>query len=197
VGEMVNLQVLKLGNNPIDDIPLSFSKLAALTTFDLRTMRLTNLPNSFKQLTTLKELLLQGNLALENLPDFIEFNINLTKLDVSGCSLTIIPGFIGGLINLITLDLRKNQLSSYAIPPRINELQNLGLLYLANNNLEALPDEICELKNLTDLDISNNLMIILPDDIGHLLKLEKLYINSNRKSCSFLNIKNWNSYLLR
>jgi Leucine-rich repeat (LRR) protein len=179
---MVNLQVLKLGNNPIDDLPLSFSKLAALKTFDLRTTRLTNLPNSFKQLVTLKEVCMQGNLALENLPDFFEFTVNLQRMDVSGCSLTVLPGFVGGLKSLLSLDLRKNQLSSYAIPPRINELQNLTSLYLANNNLEALPDEICELKSLIDLDISQNLMIILPDDIGMLINLEKLYINSNRTS---------------
>lgn len=177
---MINLQVLKLGNNPIDDIPLSFSKLAALKTIDLRTMRITSLPNSFKQLMKLEVVYLQGNLAMDCIPDFFEYTIHIHRFDASGCSLTNIPPFIGGLTSLISLDLRKNQLSSYAIPTRINELQNLTLLNLANNNLEALPDEICELKNLSELDISNNLMIVLPDDIGYLVKLEKLYINSNQ-----------------
>jgi len=55
---------------------------------------------------------------------------NLQVLDCSNGSLTAIPDEIGQLTQLVTLDARKNSLTSYSIPSTIKNLNRLERLIL-------------------------------------------------------------------
>ena len=65
----------------------------------------------------------------------------------------------------------------------LNNLDNIGILYLAGNNLKYIPDSIGMLKNLKYLDLGENNLESIPDSIGMLKNLEYLYLwNNNLKT---------------
>ncbi|OYE03750.1 leucine-rich repeat domain-containing protein [Nostoc sp. 'Peltigera membranacea cyanobiont' 232] len=105
---------------------------------------------------------------------------NVTKLNLSGRSLTTLPPEIGQLTNLQTLDLSDNQLSS--LPPEIGQLTNLQSLDLDNNQLSSLPAEIGQLTNLQSLDLRSDQLSSLPAEIGQLTNLRSLYLYNNKLS---------------
>jgi hypothetical protein len=84
-----------------------------------------------------------------------EFNVNVTKLDLSSKDITSIASEIG-------------------------QLRNLTHLNLSYNRLENLPAEICQLSNLRHLDLLANRIEKLPNEILHLEKLTSLYLSYTR-----------------
>ncbi len=103
---------------------------------------------------------------------------DVTRLDLSGEGLTMLPSEIGHLSSLQSLDLRRNQLTT--LPPEIDQLINLGILELDDNQLVTLPPEIGQLSNLIELYLSKNKLTVLPSEIGQLSKLRSLYLKSNQ-----------------
>jgi small GTP-binding protein len=104
----------------------------------------------------------------------------VTRLNLSGKELTVLPSEIGQLTKLTQLDLTNNRLS--ALPPQIYQLTNLTLLSLRGNRLSALPSDIGQLTNLTQLFLSNNQLSVLPPEIGQLTKLTQLSLTCNQLS---------------
>ncbi|MFN6495574.1 MAG: COR domain-containing protein [Nostoc sp. DedQUE01] len=102
----------------------------------------------------------------------------VTKLDLFGKGLTTLPGEIGQLTNLQTLNLSSNQLSS--LPAEIGRLTNLQSLYLSSNKLSSLPGEIVQLTNLQFLYLTRNQLRILPGEIVQFTNLQTLHLRSNQ-----------------
>ena len=72
---------------------------------------------------------------------------NLQQLYLSGDLLgTTVPPELGNLVNLQTLYLAYNQLTS--VPPELGNLNNLQRLYLDDNLLTTIPPELGNLANL-------------------------------------------------
>ena len=71
---------------------------------------------------------------------------NLKSLDLSHNRLTEIPGELGSLSNLESLDLSHNRLTE--IPGELGSLSNLESLYLSRNELTGIPGELGNLPNL-------------------------------------------------
>lgn len=79
----------------------------------------------------------------------------VTKLDLSGSSITALPTDISILTRLTELDLHHNELKS--IPPQIGDLTNLRVLDISRNpQLESLPVQLWKLTNLQKLNIEGN-----------------------------------------
>ena len=116
---------------------------------------------------------------LSILPPEIGHLTNLTDLDLSGNGLSRLPPEIGQLTNLTRLNLGFNHLSR--LPPVIGQLTNLTSLNLFDNGLSSLPPEIGQLTNLTELDLGFNHLSSLPPVIGQLTNLMNLDL-------SFLNL---------
>jgi small GTP-binding protein len=74
-----------------------------------------------------------------------------------------LPGEIGQLSNLQSLNLSGNQLSS--LSPKIGLLSNLKILYLYNNPLSSLPAEIGQLTKLEKLELPDTEISNLPPEI--------------------------------
>ena len=113
-----------------------------------------------------RELRLYRNSLAGALPPEIGGLDNLVYLQLAENQLTSIPSQIGDLVDLEWLYLGENQLTS--IPPQINGLSSLTWLILSGNQLSSLPAEIGWLSNLTTLGLSRNQLTSLPVEIGGL-----------------------------
>ncbi|XVF20553.1 hypothetical protein REPUB_Repub12eG0010400 [Reevesia pubescens] len=92
-----------------------------------------------------------------------------------------IPMEIGGLTNIMRLNLAQNELSG-PIPSTIGKLQNLQGLYLADNKLQgSIPYNVCGLEKLSELSLSGNMLqgSILPC-LGDMAALRSLNLSSNK-----------------
>ncbi|KAI4991535.1 hypothetical protein ZWY2020_039921 [Hordeum vulgare] len=114
---------------------------------------------------------------------------SLVSLDLAGNRLVgSIPCEIGHLNHLVRLDLSRNNLSGpVSFCPAnstLNLLVNLNSLSLSRNNLAGpIPKDIVNLFSLQRLDISqNNFSGSIPSGIGGLNKLTFLHLSDNRLS---------------
>lgn len=108
-----------------------------LTNLDIRNTSISDLLSTMRRnpWVNLRELLLGSNKQFFALPDFLflsqEEGGKLSKLECGDCNLKSLPHNLGHLgASLLHLDLKKNQLSSFAIPPSISLLINLATLNL-------------------------------------------------------------------
>lgn len=100
-----------------------------------------------------------------------------THLDLSNRLLWSLPPEIGGLTDLVELNLRHSRLIS--LPLQIALLTNLRTLKLSDNDLKTVPSQIQGLSSLTALDLSHNRLARLPTEFCKLPKLAILYLNNN------------------
>ncbi|XP_075067501.1 leucine-rich repeat-containing protein 69 isoform X1 [Mixophyes fleayi] len=126
---------------------------------------------------------------------------NARTLNLNGKRLQRVPGAVGRLTQLASLQLKNNLLCQ--LPGEMTELSNLTVLNLGNNNFTKFPEELKYLHslqtlhifgnkiteipsdvfdglvNLVFLNLNNNLLKHLPSEIHKLQLLEKLSINYN------------------
>ena len=112
-------------------------------------------------------------------PEIVQLT-NLTGLNLSGNQLNSLPPEVVQLTNLMWLNLCGNQLNS--LPPEVVQLTNLTWLDLSGNGLSSLPPVIVQLTNLTNLDLSWNNLSSLPPEIGQLTNLTNLDLWHNSLS---------------
>ena len=108
-----------ISSTQIEILPDNISNLTEIITLYLEWNHLTNLPNSFTELATLKNLYISNN-KIESLNS--DFG-NLTELKI--------------------LDAGYNYISE--IPDSFLELENLEYLWLFNNDITYIPEGICSL----------------------------------------------------
>ena len=91
-----------------------------------------------------------------------------------------IPGELGGLSNLRSLQLDGNRLTGN-IPPELGSLSNLRSLILHHNGLTgAIPAELGSLTNLVQMWLhGNELTGAVPAELGSLSNLHALLLNNN------------------
>jgi Leucine-rich repeat (LRR) protein len=99
------------------------------------------------------------------------------RLYAAEISLAEVPGWIGSLTRLRTLDLGHNVLAS--LPDSMASLQALEILYIHDNRLGELPSWIGSLGALTYLNVAENGLRSLPPVAG-LSRLIELRAMHNR-----------------
>ncbi|KAM4098049.1 hypothetical protein ACJW30_07G047300 [Castanea mollissima] len=110
------------------------------------------------------------------------FSTSLEEFEAFNCNIKgIIPREIGNLSNLMTLNLKNNELVG-PIPSTVGGMRNLQGLYLQHNRLQrSIPKGICQLRKLDELFLNHNKLFgPIPTCWGSLSKLQKLYLNSNK-----------------
>ena len=102
--------------------------------------------------------------------------LSLGRNDLTGS----IPSELGGLVNLRTLSLGRNDLTG-SIPPELGELVNLETLSLRWNDLTgSIPPELGGLANLEALSLSVNALAgSIPPELGGLVDLKTLSLGWN------------------
>ena len=127
------------------------------------------------------------------------FNGRITRLEAGNyyqggsVILTNIPESIENMSNMGVLYLNYNELTQ--LPNSITNLNNLIYLVLSFNQITSLPDDIGNLSNLIWIDMGYNTLDYLPESIGELSNLNYLWIFNNNlitipESICNLNI-NW------
>ena len=111
-------------------------------------------------------------------PDAIGALTNLKYLSLYDNKIATLPASIGRLTALETLNLGNNNLT--AVPPSIGSLTALTTLFLYSNRIATLPTTIGGMTALTTLWLYNNQLAGLPDAIGQLTGLEELWLNDNQ-----------------
>jgi len=171
------------------------------TELDLRSMKLTELPESIGQLKQLRKLDLGRDYAkkdevknqLTTLPDSLGQLTQLTELNLSDNQLTTLPDSLGQLTQLTELDLSYNQLTT--LPDSLGQLTQLRNLNFQSNLFNKVPKEICELINLTSLSLSNNPIDTIPEWLFELANLEILHFHHTKITtisnsiCKLINLK--------
>ncbi len=184
-----NLETLSIPfeNSSIAGLGLSFNKLTSsgisslvqlpnLERLGLRDNNLESLPTKLVKLT---ELYLSENRLTSSGISPVFSLVSLTKLNLHSNLLTTIPPEIGHLVNLKSLHLNYNYLTSIDV---LCQLSNLEQLVLDNNQIEVLPFEIGNLSKLTYLDLANNQISFLPSSVGKLKSLKQLDLKNNNIS---------------
>lgn len=144
---------------PLSHIPKSIGQLKHLERIVIRykyseQVTITELPEEFCFLRSLKVLGLEGWSRMEELPEYFGNLTELQHLQLSECSvLKKLPESFGELTNLQHLEL-SNCRTLERLPDSFGELTNLQHLDLSEcRTLERLPDSFCKLIKLQHLDL--------------------------------------------
>ena len=125
IGAMTNLQYLFLANNQgFEPGPI---------------------PDTFKELTQLKELSLKGTQRFQNLPEFVSTLGRLILLDLSSNDMYgKLPSSYGDLVNLQFMLLNGNDFSG-EVPTSYAKLASLRAMFLEDNVLTGDLTHMCAL----------------------------------------------------
>jgi hypothetical protein len=170
------LKHLDVSENKLTILPSSIENLSSLEVLILRNNQIMVSPNfseSFKSL----EVLDLGNNQLTDLSESIRNLVNLKDLNLVYNKLRTLPDSIGELVSLTRLKVVHNQLNY--IPNSIGNLSSLNFLDFGQNELTDLPEDISRCLLLEHLDLRQNKLSRLPEKIVSLTKLSWLYLGSN------------------
>lgn len=104
------------------------------------------------------------------LPDSLKEQTHLKEWHINNTLIQIIPTYIELFQAMRVLDLPKNQISH--LPAEIGRLKNLKELNVSFNHLKSIPPELGDCENLERLDCSGNLEITeLPFEAGRIAEL--------------------------
>ena len=153
-----SLKDLNLANNQLFGKVGRLGNVPTLEYLWLSNNNLEALPDDFGPASNLKEMHLQHNKILGQMPDdFFAGMSDLVLLDATDNILEgSLPSSLGsGASNLITLKLSTNGFTG-EIPETFEQLSNIESIALNDNFLESLPSVIGSMTNLKQLDLSKN-----------------------------------------
>lgn len=173
------LKHMNLSGNPLTLLPPFINNFKVLTYLGLEETLLESLPSLPSSLESLS---LAGSKRLTTFPAEIANLSHLVALDLSGCSLTSLPDWIGQE-NTMKAPLHTLKLSGNSIerlPDSLGQLTTLKNLYVSDNKLMALSD--FQKLSLTLLDVSNNNLTQIAKPLSKAGSLRVLSLASNNFS---------------
>lgn len=102
---------------------------------------------------------------------------NVTKLDLRGNELEVLPDAIGECVALRKLFLSRNRLRT--IPESIGKCICIEDLILSNNEIQLIPESIGELRSMVELDLRMNQLDTIPDTIINCISLQSVFATLN------------------
>ena len=159
----------------VDSLAAALETPAVVEFLDLTGKTGESWPDDLAACTALNRVSLRKN-GLTELPAALQTIPGLTWLDAGDNQLAAFPE-PGLLPHIQTLYLSDNALTG--LPASIGGLSQLVYLNLDRNRLTALPEEIGELGSLRWLRLNDNQLTAVPDSIGKLQNLKRLYLRGN------------------
>jgi Leucine-rich repeat (LRR) protein len=170
---MVNLDVLVLSHTGLTEFPFFPEEYCKSKTFDICDLsfnKITNLPQSFPNVTRLR---LEYNILSDFRP---EKWVNTAKvIDISWNYIKTVK--FGENSRLEYMDLSGNSLECF---PDLSRCSGLSHLFISSNGIQTFSVEYGLPKNLTYLDISNNLMCTIPPSVVKSTNLTHLNFSKNK-----------------
>lgn len=167
--ELESLVDLDVSFNLIMSFPDNIGDLKSLERLVITNNRLHGpLPDSFKGLTSLRELDVKYN-AITAMDVISE----LPKLEIMTADHNAISHFTGKFERLRTLKINANPITKFGITASVPTLK---LLNLSHAQLASIDDTFHNLLNLERLILDNNYFVSLPAQIGNLRRLEHFSI---------------------
>lgn len=167
--ELESVVDLDVSFNLIMKFPDNIGDLKSLERLVITNNRLAGpLPDSFKGLTTLRELDVKYN-AITAMDVISE----LPKLEIMTADHNAISHFTGTFERLRTLKINANPITKFGITASVPTLK---LLNLSHAQLASIDDTFHNLLNLERLILDNNYFVSLPAQIGNLRRLEHFSI---------------------
>ncbi|XP_063662827.1 leucine-rich repeat-containing protein 2 isoform X3 [Pan troglodytes] len=158
-------------------LPKDRGKRSSAFVFELSGEHWTELPDSLKEQTHLREWHI-SNTLIQIIPTYIQLFQAMRILDLPKNQISHLPAEIGCLKNLKELNVSFNYLKS--IPPELGDCENLERLDCSGNlELMELPFELSNLKQVTFVDISANKFSSVPICVLRMSNLQWLDISSN------------------
>jgi Leucine-rich repeat (LRR) protein len=197
--QLKTLQVVKLDDNPLDDLPLTIFHLKdslSSITFDrcplskipepVRTQGWTAITKHLEEQLQKQELFakwnplarLLGMLGEDGELPSIEEMKKITILNVRNKGIQALPEVLWECKEVREADFHGNRIS--VVSEGLSVWSRLRLLDFTQNNLRVLPTSIGELAYLRELILYGNKLTELPNSIGCLSELRTLNLHSNQ-----------------
>lgn len=200
IGELKDLQAIKLNGMGATDYPKNFEGLTNLVYFGSFNNKFQHFPPNLKSYFNLMHLEIQDSpidsvpasiaylnrlqtLRIGNtndtlkLPNTLRFLRNLKELSIENCVLDSMPSEIfriGALKYLFLSNTNTRFLSKH-----FENLANLEVMVIENNNLTTIPFEIYKAQKLRIIALRGNRLTKLPDTISQLTNLAVLDLRGN------------------
>jgi len=159
-----------------EHIPLVVFELQNLTSMDLQHTKINTLPEN--NLKSLESLYLDHNyISVFSERVFSSMVSSLQTLTLSYNSLTQIPSEVNCLVNLHTLDVSHNAITSVTNCTKLLALRQLDMSF---NKMQLLNSNIKYLKNLRRLAVNNNELTELAEELFSLNYIVFLDLSYNR-----------------
>lgn len=177
-----SLKELLINNNKLVDIPMSIAKCNSLTLLDAQDNMIRRLPNiCFLCLTSIN----LSNNSLTELPEEFSCMISLKSIELRKNKICLVPS-MNKLTQLSYLDFTENFLTQVPVLPTNGSLQRL---YLGFNRLKAI-GSLVNVKTLSEVKVNNNMIDECPNlqglDLLKMLDLSNNSINDIHHSLGFL-----------
>jgi len=168
--------LISKGQIKSEHIPLVVFELHKLTSIDLQHTKINTLPDN--NLKSLETLYLDHNyISTLGVQCFSSMVNSLQTLTLSYNLLTQIPTEINNLVNLHTLDVSHNAITTVKNCTKLLALRNLDMSF---NKIQLLNSNIKYLKNLRRLAVNNNELTEMSDELFSLNYIEFLDLSYNK-----------------
>ncbi|KAL3697971.1 hypothetical protein R1sor_012047 [Riccia sorocarpa] len=167
---LVSLEVMVIGRQPVGDIFGQLSKLESLT---LECHDMGNLVESFQNLCLLRYLDLSCE-TIEELPREIGCLTSLMELEITCPSLQSLPFTLSNLLKLEELEIVESNLRS--LPDSFGQLSQLRTLRISSKDLFRVPDTFGDLSSLWMLELDCPIQL-LPPSFANLISLTRLKLS--------------------
>ncbi len=178
IGELKELQALKLNGNGVSDYPKDFDKLTNLVYLGSFNNKLQSFPPNLKSYFNLMHLELQHT-VIDSVPASIAYLNRLQVLRIGNTNDTLkLPNTLRYLRALKELSIENCVLDS--LPSEIFKIASLKYLFLSNTNTRLLSKHFENLPNLEVMVIENNGLSNIPFDIYKAQKLRIIALRGNK-----------------
>ncbi|KAG0622301.1 hypothetical protein M758_3G088200 [Ceratodon purpureus] len=193
-GALKSLQVLKLGDSTLTEIPESLGLLTGLRSLYIESfdegLQIECLPKSIADLKMLQSLTLGNCEKLKRLPKNLGALTSLKKLTIRDCPIRKLPKSLGLLSGLTYLSITACK-NLQKLPASIRQLKRLWVFQFKDNgSTEAVATSLQGLLGCGSLNsvtrtigLQDSTLAELPESLGQLRRLYQLEISCERLQC--------------
>lgn len=200
IGNLSDLQVLKLSGNGVSTYPKGFENLSNLMYFasynnkfpvfpelkglynlqylELQHTSIDSMPAQIAYLSRLQSLKFGNTDDTLRLPSTLRFLKNLKDITMENCVMDSLPKQLFGIPSLVYLNLSNT--NTHYLSKHFERLPNLEVLVIENNPITKIPFEIYKARKLRLISLRGDQLTKIPESISQLENLSLLDLRGNK-----------------